>query len=131
MSRTKIKDELVNILTDLGVFYKVYKENTDIEKEKSFPIAWIYVGPENISAGDVSQTCYMRNITVDITIGTKHQSIDSTLLDDLIDLVFDTMKANYTINRTAINLTPLSIMTDQGYFHPYALATLSYNVQTR
>jgi len=118
-------------LTDIGIFYKVYKENTDIEKEKSFPIAWVYVGPENISAGDVSTTCYMRTITVEITIGTKHQSIESTDMDNLIDSVFTTLKSNYTINGSAINLTPISIMTDQGFFHPYALATLSFQVLTR
>jgi len=131
MSRTNIKNELVNILEELDIFYKVYKENTDIEKEKSFPIAWIYVGPESINDGEMSTTNYMRSITVDITIGTRHQSTADTDMDNLIDLVFDTLKSNYTINGEAINLTPLSIMTDQGFFHPYALATLSFQVLTR
>ena len=131
MSRTNIKSALVDILEELGIFYKIYKENTDIEKEKSFPIAWVYVGPESISDGEMSQTCYMRSITVEVTIGTKHQSIESTDMDNLIDLVFNTVKTNYTLNGEAINLTPLSIMTDQGFFHPYALATLSFQVLTR
>ena len=131
MGRVDVKDAVKSILEDLSVFYKIYTEPTDVEKEKSFPIAWIYLSGENITDGDISYTNYMRNITLEITVGVKHQSVKSIDLDVLIDRVFEAMKTNYTLTNTVINLTPLSVLTDRGMFHPYAFASLTYELQVR
>jgi hypothetical protein len=73
----------------------------------------------------------MRNVSLEITVGSKHTSTSSMDMDDLLDKVFEAIKSNYTINGTAINLAPLSIVTDRGYFHPYSLASLMFTVQLR
>jgi len=131
MGRYDIKMATKEILESMEIFYKIYTEPTDIEKERSFPIAWIYLGPESVDDGDISYTNYMRNIDMEITVGSKHSSIGDKDTDMLIDKVFETLKSNFTLNGTAINLTPVSVLTDQGYFHPYALASISYTIQMR
>ncbi len=129
-TRIEIKSAVVDILTASGLFMKILTEPSDIEKERSYPIVWIYLGDEMILDGAISTTCYMRNITLEITLGAKHLSSDDNM-DELIDSVFDLMKSNFTLNGTAINLTPTSVRTDQGYLHPYALAAISFTVTTR
>jgi len=131
MGRYNLKLELKKILEELDIFYKIYLEPTDVEKEKSFPIAWIQLGSESIGDGDVSASCYMRNISLEIAIGSKHTSTFKPDMDDLLDKVFDALKTNYTINKTVINLIPQTIVTDRGYFHPYSLASLIFTVQIR
>ena len=128
--RTNIINEVVEILSDSTIFYKIYKEPTDIEKEKSFPVAWINLGAEDISDGTVSTTNYFRTIDLEITIGSKHNST-STDMNDLVDVIFDLMKSNYTLGGQSINVTPISIRTDQGYFHPYAFFTINFRILTR
>ena len=128
--RVEIKDAVVNLLHNTGKFYKVHKEPTDIEKERSFPVAWVYLGPETVLDGAISTTCYMREISLEVTIGVNHTNFDDDM-DELIDFVFDFMKDEYTLSGASINLTPTDIRTDQGYFYPYALATLNFTVTTR
>jgi hypothetical protein len=131
MGRSDVKLALKEILEDMDIFYKIYMEPTDIEKEKSFPIAWITLGSESIGDGDLSVTCYMRNVSLEITVGSKHTSTSSMDMDELLDRVFETIKSNYTLNGTIINLAPLSIITDRGYYHPYSLASLMFTLQIR
>ena len=128
--RVEIKNAVIALLESTSQFYKVHKEPTDIEKERSFPVAWVYLGPETILDGAISTTCYMREISLEVTIGVNHNNYDNDM-DELIDYVFDFMKDEYTLSGTAINLTPTDIRTDQGYFYPYALATLNFMVTTR
>ena len=128
--RTDLINAVYNILDRTGLFYNIYKEPTDIEKERSFPVAWITIGPEFIQDGELTKTSYLRVVSLDITIGVKHGTID-TNMNDLIDTVFETIKDEYTLEGTAINLLPTEIMTDKGYFHPYSLASLIFKVWTR
>jgi len=129
-NRVDIVNAVYDILDGMDIFNKIYKEPTDIEKEKSFPIAWITLGSESIQDGDITNTCYMRVISLEITLGTKHRSTDQHM-NELIDLVFDLIKDEYTLNGTVINLIPTDIMTDKGYFHPYALASINFKVWMR
>lgn len=128
--RTDLISSVITILEEPGVFYKIYDEPTDIEKERSFPIAWVYLGSEDIGDGDISTTNYFRTINLEVTIGSKHNSTN-TSMNDLIDLIFDLMKTHYTLGGEAINVTPISIVTDLGYFHPYALSSINFRVLTR
>ena len=67
------------ILDDTKLFNKVYTEPTDIEKERSYPIAWISLGAENILDGDISSTCYLRSINLNIDIKRpKSHIVDGT-----------------------------------------------------
>lgn len=129
-NRTDIIAAVKDILDDTALFKKVYTEPTDIEKERSFPIAWIDLGAETILDGAISSTCYLRNVELEITIGTRHGSTDSNM-NILIDTIFDTLKSQFTLGGTAINCSPMNVFTDRGYFHPYALATITYTVSTR
>jgi len=131
MGRYDIKVAVKKLLEDLDIFYRIYIEPTDIEKEKSFPIAWIYLGPENTIDGELTKTNYMRSVSLEITIGVKHLSTDSPDMDLLLDKVYNMLKSNYTLNGTVINLTPTNLTTDQGMFHPYSLASLNYTVLIR
>lgn len=128
--RTNLVSAVETILRDTGLFRNIYKEPTDIEKERSFPVAWITVGPEVIQEGEMTSSNYMRVVTLDITIGVKHKTVD-TSMNDLVDTIFETMKTEYTLNGAAINLVPIEIMTDRGYFHPYAFASLIFKVWVR
>ena len=119
-----------SILEDTRFFYNIYTEPSDIEKERSFPVAWVSLGQEVILDGSVSTTNYMRTITLNIDLGVKHKTSDFSM-DELIDSVFDLIKDEYTLNGTSINLTPTNINNSGGYFHPYALATLVFQVLTR
>jgi len=130
-SRTEIKHAVMQILEETDLFYEVYDEPTSIEKEKSFPVAWVYIGPEYVQSGDISATNYIRSISLEVTIGSKHQSLKDTTMDEIIDTIFNLLKSNYTLKGTAINVTPTGIITDQGYYHPYAFAALTFNVQMR
>jgi len=118
------------ILNDTNLFKKIYTEPTDIENERSFPIAWISLGSENISEGSVSTTNYLRTITLNIDLGTRHHTTDFSM-DELIDTIFDLIKDNYTLKGTIINLNPTNIMNSGGHFHPYSLATLVFTALTR
>lgn len=128
--RVDIKNAVISILSTSNLFYEIYPEPNDIEKVMSFPVAWVYLGPEVVLDGCVSSTNYLREISLEITIGTKHLTIDNNM-DELIDTVFDLMKSNFTLQGTSINLTPTSVYTDQGYYHPFALAALNFTVTTR
>ena len=129
-TRVEILNAVKELLEDTNLFYKVYTEITDLEKERSFPVAWINLGGEMITDGDISTTCYMRDIDLDITIGTKHKSTDQNM-NELLDEIFRLMKDEYTLKGTAINTSPVGITTDRGYFHPYSLATILFKVKTR
>ena len=128
--RSDLKTAIIQILTDMNLFFEVYEEPNDIEKIMSFPVAWVNLNSEIIRDGAISTTCYMREIGLEITIGTKHLTTDRNM-DEMIDTVFDQLKDEYTLNGTAINLTPIDVRTDQGYFHPFAIASLNFIVTTR
>ena len=129
-SRTEILDGLYELLDSSGLFYKVYKEPTDIERERSFPVCWLNVGSESIFDGTISTTNYMREVHIEVTIGTKHRTTDQNM-NELIDQVFELVKNRYTLNGKVINVSPTAIYTDRGYFHPYALASLNFEVWIR
>jgi len=130
-SRVEIKNAVIQILEESDLFYKVYPEPTNIEKERSFPVAWVNLGHENIYSGEMTKTNYIRSITLEITIGSKHNSLHDTTMDELVDNVFTLLKSNFTLNKTAINLTPTNIITDEGYYHPYSFVALTFIVQMR
>jgi uncharacterized protein YqgV (UPF0045/DUF77 family) len=129
-NRTDIINAVSEILEEADIFYKVYKEPTDIEKERSFPVAWIELGQEYVQDADMTKTCSLRVINLEITIGVKHGTLD-TNMNTLIDTVFDLIKSEYTLKNTAINLVPMEVVTDRGYFHPYSFASLIFKVWTR
>jgi len=118
------------VLEETKLFKKIYTEPTDIEKERSFPVAWVSLGAESILNGEISSTNYMRSITLNVDIGTKHYTSD-TNMDELIDTIFDILRSQYTLNGAAINVSPVTIQNSGGYFHPYAIATLVFNVVIR
>ncbi len=129
-TRVDIRNAVISILENTGKFYKVHKEPTDIEKERSFPVAWVNLSSEMILDGAISTTCYMRQVGLEISLGVKHGTPD-TDLGELIDYTFNFIKDEFTLNGTAINVTPVDIVTDRGYFHPYAIASLNFLVTTR
>ena len=129
-NRASIKDAVIKILTVSGLFMKILDEPSDVEKERSYPVAWVYLGDEYIRDGCISTTNYMREINLEITIGALHKTTDDNM-DTLIDAVFELMRSQFTLQGTAINLTPVDVRTDQGYLHPYALAALNFVVTTR
>ncbi len=128
--RTNIIAAVKTILEDMHLFKQVYETPTDIQKERSFPVAWINLGDETFDLNAVNTTSHFRNLELEITIGVK-QDMGKDNINAAIDSIYSTLESNYTLNGTVINSTPIGIITDQGYFYPHALASITFNLLVR
>lgn len=128
--RTSIISAVYDILDALHTFKAIYKMPTLIEQERSFPVAWINLKGEMFTPSGIQKTNSFRNAELTITIGQKNdRGYDN--LNSLIDTIYDTIRKNYTLSGTIINLTPTIITTDEGYLFPYALASLTFTLTYR
>ncbi len=125
--RTTIITAIYNILDELHLFKNIYKLPTQIDKERSFPVAWINLKGETFGVEATQTTRNFRNASLDITIGQKNDRGEDNL-NALIDTVYDTLRKNYTLSGSVINLVPVDIITDEGYLFPYALASLNFTL---
>ncbi len=125
--RVTVINAVYDILNDLNLFKNIYKMPTNIEKERSFPVAWINLKGETFNPDALNTTSNFRNASLDITIGEKNDRGEDNL-NSVIDTVYSTIVDNYTLNGAIINLSPLDIVTDEGYLFPYALASLNFRL---
>jgi len=128
--RKKIITATKAILDDLEVFKKVHKMPTMIDKERSFPVAWVHLKGEYFQDDSVNTVNNFRHATLDITIGIRCDRGQDNL-DDLLDKVYAAIKDNYTLSGTVVNSTPVEIVTDEGYLYPYSLGLISYRIMFR
>lgn len=128
--RATLISSLKNILKDSNLFKVVRKLPTKIEKERTLPIAWVNLGNETFTPDSVNKIRNFRYINLEVLVGVR-QMTDEDLLNPLVDSTLQLLADNYTLGGNAINLTPTTILTDNGYLYPYAMASLRFKILVR
>ncbi len=128
--RKTIINAVQTILKDSGLFKNIYLSPTNIQKERSFPVAWINLKNEFFNEDSLTSSNFFRNITLEVILGVK-QNYGEDNMNSLLDSVFELLERNYTLDGTIINLTPTQIVTDDGFLVPYAIASITYKLLVR
>jgi len=128
--RKIIINAVKDVLEESELFKNIYLSPTLIEKERSFPVAWINLGNEYFNPSAVDNKNFYRKLDLEIILGQK-QDRGKDNMNPLLDTVFDIFESNYTINGTVINCTPIRITTDDGYLYPYAISSINYELLVR
>ena len=130
MDRSSIILELETILNNSGYFKKVYTALTDINKENSFPIAWILLGNEGIGSEGNTIDISGRIISGYIRLGVK-QNRGKDEINPLIDNIYSLLKDNNTLNDSCLKCEIKSITTSEGLLYPYEVAEIVLNILIR
>lgn len=123
--RTEIMNAIKDYLTSLNVFKKVYTAATDVSKENSFPIAWIFVDTETFPESTLQKT--FRELTVLLRICTKATAGDDQI-NVVIDKVIEVLEKNYTLGGLCIDLKLKTVDTDGGIMYPYSFGDITFKV---
>lgn len=130
MDRTTIMSAIKTILDNSGYFKTVYTAQTDINKENSFPIAWVLLGNEGIGNKGNNINKSGRSITAFVRLGVKQsRGVDS--INPLIDNVYDTLDANNTLNDSCLSCSIVEITTSEGLLYPYEVAEIVLDILIR
>lgn len=123
--RTEILIAIRNYLNSLNIFKKVYTAATDLTKENSFPIAWVFVDTETFPDSTLQKT--FRELTVLIRLCTK-TAVGDDQINEVIDKVIEVLQKNYTLGGKCVDLRLVNVDTDGGVMYPYSIGDINLKV---
>lgn len=129
--RREIVEQMVQSITDTGLFNKIYKNFMPVWTDvPDFPAAAVMYESEKLMREFISGNTFRYEATVIVTIYNKQDSTEyDDILTDLIDAVQRGILSNEWLVCNTIDCFQETMQRDGGALHPFAMAQLEFKVR--